>query len=36
MSPNDTNRETMTLFSPQLAARLDALVQKYPLQAAPR
>jgi NADH-quinone oxidoreductase subunit E len=31
MSPNDTNRETMTLFSPQLAARLDGLVQKYPV-----
>jgi NADH-quinone oxidoreductase subunit E len=24
--------ETMTLFSPQLAARFDALVQKYPLK----
>ena len=24
--------ETMTLFSPKLAARFDALVQKYPLQ----
>jgi NADH-quinone oxidoreductase subunit E len=24
--------ETMTLFSPQLAARFDALVQKYPLR----
>jgi NADH-quinone oxidoreductase subunit E len=28
MSPNNT----MTLFSPQLAARLDALVEKYPLR----
>ena len=24
--------ETMTLFSPQLAARFDALVEKYPLK----
>jgi NADH-quinone oxidoreductase subunit E len=30
MTPNDTNPETMTIFSPQLAARFDALVQKYP------
>jgi NADH-quinone oxidoreductase subunit E len=26
------NQETMPLFSPRLAARLDALVQKYPLR----
>jgi NADH-quinone oxidoreductase subunit E len=26
------NQETMTLFSPQLVARFDALVQKYPLR----
>ena len=26
------NQETMTLFSPRLAARLDALVLKYPLR----
>ena len=32
MSPNNTSTETMTLFSPQLAARLDALVEKYPLR----
>ena len=32
MSPNSGNTETMTLFSPQLAARLDALVEKYPVR----
>jgi NADH-quinone oxidoreductase subunit E len=32
MSPKKASTETMTLFSPQLAARLDALVQKYPLK----
>lgn len=32
MSPNDTNPETMTIFSPELAARFDALVQKYPVK----
>ena len=26
------NSESMTLFSPQLAARLDALVKKYPVK----
>jgi NADH-quinone oxidoreductase subunit E len=26
------NSETMTIFSPQLAARFDALVQKYPVK----
>ncbi len=32
MSSNTANRsnETMSIFSPQLAARFDALVQKYP------
>jgi len=30
MSPRNASSETMTLFSPQLAARFDALVQKYP------
>jgi NADH-quinone oxidoreductase subunit E len=32
MSHNSGNTETMTLFSPQLAARLDALVEKYPVR----
>ena len=32
MSPKETTPETMTLFSPQLAARFDALVNKYPLK----
>jgi len=32
MSPEKANPETMTLFSPKLAARLDALVKKYPLR----
>jgi NADH-quinone oxidoreductase subunit E len=32
MNPLQDNRETMTLFSPQLAARFDALVEKYPLR----
>ena len=32
MSPRETSPETMTLFSPQLAARLDALVLKYPVK----
>jgi NADH-quinone oxidoreductase subunit E len=30
MSPQERNPETMTIFSPQLAARFDALVEKYP------
>jgi NADH-quinone oxidoreductase subunit E len=30
MSPENTNPETMSLFSPRLAARFDALVKKYP------
>jgi len=32
MSPEKTNPETLSLFSPQLAARFDALVAKYPLR----
>jgi len=32
MSPQETSPESMTIFSPGLAARFDALVQKYPLQ----
>jgi NADH-quinone oxidoreductase subunit E len=32
MSAQETNSETMTLFSPQLAARFDALVQRYPVK----
>lgn len=32
MSPKEASTETMTLFSPQLAARFDALVLKYPLK----
>ena len=32
MSANSGNTETMTLFSPQLAARFDALVEKYPVR----
>ena len=32
MSPKSKRTETMTLFSPQLAARLDALVKKYPVK----
>jgi NADH-quinone oxidoreductase subunit E len=32
MSPQNTRAETMSIFSPQLAARFDALVQKYPLR----
>ena len=32
MSPGNTSRESMTLFSPRLAARLDALVLKYPVK----
>jgi NADH-quinone oxidoreductase subunit E len=32
MSAQETNTETMTLFSPQLAARFDALVQRYPVK----
>ena len=32
MSPKDKKTETMTLFSPRLAARFDALVEKYPVK----
>ena len=32
MSPRNTSSETMTLFSPKLAARFDALVEKYPVR----
>jgi len=32
MSPKDTSTETMTLFSPKLAERLDSLVLKYPMK----
>jgi NADH-quinone oxidoreductase subunit E len=32
MSPRETNPETMSIFSPQLAARFDALVDKYPVK----
>lgn len=32
MSPENTSNETMTIFSPKVAARFDALVHKYPLK----
>src|SRR5271154_5552220 len=32
MSPQEKNPEQMTIFSPQLAARFDALVEKYPVK----
>jgi len=32
MSPANSNPETMSIFSPRLAARFDALVEKYPLR----
>ncbi len=32
MSPKETNPETMSVFSPQLAARFDALVLRYPVK----
>ena len=32
MSARNASSETMTLFSPELAARLDALVEKYPVR----
>jgi NADH-quinone oxidoreductase subunit E len=32
MSPDNAKAEPMTLFSPQLAARLDSLVEKYPVR----
>jgi NADH-quinone oxidoreductase subunit E len=32
MSPRDGNTETMSIFSPQLSARFDALTEKYPVK----
>jgi len=32
MSPKDTGTETMSVFSPQLSARFDALAAKYPVK----
>jgi len=32
MSPTNAGMETMSIFSPRLAARFDALVEKYPLR----
>jgi NADH-quinone oxidoreductase subunit E len=32
MSPQERNLEQMTIFSPHLAARFDALVEKYPVK----
>ena len=32
MSPKESNTEALSLFSPQLAARFDALVEKYPVR----
>ncbi len=32
MSPKETNPDTMSIFSPQLAARFDALVTRYPVK----
>src|SRR3974390_3329096 len=32
MSPKDGNTETMSIFSPQLSARFDALAAKYPVK----
>jgi NADH-quinone oxidoreductase subunit E len=32
MSPKDGNAETMSIFSPQLSARFDALMEKYPVK----
>ena len=32
MSENNTNPESMSVFSPRLVARFDALVQKYPVK----
>jgi NADH-quinone oxidoreductase subunit E len=32
MSPSETNPETMSIFSHALAARFDALVEKYPVK----
>ncbi len=32
MSPKNTGSESMSVFSPQLAARFDALVERYPVK----
>ena len=32
MSPQNTSPETMSIFSPKVAARFDALVEKYPVR----
>jgi NADH-quinone oxidoreductase subunit E len=32
MSPKESSTETMSVFSPQLSARFDALVKKYPVK----
>jgi NADH-quinone oxidoreductase subunit E len=32
MNPKEMNPDTMSIFSPQLAARFDALVNKYPVK----
>jgi NADH-quinone oxidoreductase subunit E len=32
MSPKETNPDTMSIFSPQLSARFDALVTRYPVK----
>jgi NADH-quinone oxidoreductase subunit E len=32
MSPKETNSDTMSIFSPQLSARFDALVTRYPVK----
>src|ERR1035438_6226230 len=32
MSPKESGAETMSVFSPQLSARFDALVKKYPVK----
>jgi NADH-quinone oxidoreductase subunit E len=32
MSPQEGNEKTKSIFSPELAARLDALVEKYPVK----
>jgi len=32
MSPGETSSETMTIFSPRVAKRFDALVERYPVR----
>ena len=32
MSPRESNTETMSIFSPELVARFDALIEKYPVK----